>query len=1041
MAAVGLAAAVAYGAPGDTVAEWDFGRPDVMTGKYALKLRGNAKIEDGRLAILTNDMAKPDGAAAVKIFPELTPPAAFTVEATFALDGKYERARSMNAMLWDSKYVILPGDGEKDRPRHTGFMLFLRPGGKDQYTPAAAFGYGDKSAQVYGKAVTIAPDVEHTLGMTFSATGKVTFMLDGAPAGSATVPAGSVAPAKAAVVLGDRIGSNYWPLGGRLRKIVLKEAEFAPVALAPDPDRRRVFERGETEPKVFVRLSNAGTTPLNGVTVEAELDGKKLPERQFDCLAAGSEAALEYAVEPWLLPGDYRLNLTATDAAGKILAQSTTGITIVPAYGDFMPVILWGGADRKVVKDLGFTHQAVNTVPASGDYKPEMTPEKIAALDDTLRAGLYGYSSIYAKYRFLTGKRFLRVDRDGKPYARENLEASNPEAQAEFAKAVADTAKALGDHPAWDAALLNSEVRDSSNPSFGQVEPANFRKFAGYDIPASITGKYPASYKNTAGFPWDRVIRDNTPDLVFLRWFWKEGDGWNPMHTLLSETLHQYIKHHFFTFYDPVVRVPPVWGSGGNADVVSQWTYVYPDPIKIGQATDEVIAMAQGNPGQKVMSMTQAIWYRSQTAPKEVKVANPPEWLAREPEAQFVTIAPDALREALWSKISRRLDGIMYHGSGSLIGPEKHSYRYTNPDSKLVLRELAGTVIKPLGPVLTKVPERTPEIGILESFTGNLYAPQHFSMGWSSRWAADLHLALQWAHFQPVVFYEEHLVDGKLEAPPKVLFIPGAEVLTDKTLAKLRELQNRGTILVGDEFTTPALMVDYRLQAVKRTTADPEASKQALQKLGTEIAAVLMPYYQSPMTASNPDLVVRRRGSDQADYVFVVNDKRTFGDYLGQWKMVMEKGLPNSGTVTVAHHSAKAYDLVKHQEIPLRSGDGKSSFEVALGPGDGTLVLLLDHPIAKVETRIPALKRGQSYALTARILDDRGQPVAAILPVEVTLTAADGRVLPGSGFYAARDGVLTVDEVAAPNMAPGKVTVKVRDLASGLAAEAETTAE
>ena len=61
--------------------------------------------------------------------------------------------------------------------------------------------------------------------------------------------------------------------------------------------------------------------------------------------------------------------------------------------------------------------------------------------------------------------------------------------------------------------------------------------------------------------------------------------------------------------------------------------------------------------------------------------------------------------------------------------------------------------------------------------------------------------------------------------------------------------------------------------------------------------------------------------------------------------------------------------------------------------------------------------------------------------VEVTLIAADGRVLPGSGFYAARDGVLTVDEVAAPNMAPGKVTVKVRDLASGLAAEAETTAE
>ncbi len=59
-----------------------------------------------------------------------------------------------------------------------------------------------------------------------------------------------------------------------------------------------------------------------------------------------------------------------------------------------------------------------------------------------------------------------------------------------------------------------------------------------------------------------------------------------------------------------------MWGSGGAVDVLSQWTYCYPDPLKIGQATDELFAVAEGRSGQQVMKMTQVIWYRRQTAPE-----------------------------------------------------------------------------------------------------------------------------------------------------------------------------------------------------------------------------------------------------------------------------------------------------------------------------------------------------------------------------------------------------------------------------------------
>ena len=57
----------------------------------------------------------------------------------------------------------------------------------------------------------------------------------------------------------------------------------------------------------------------------------------------------------------------------------------------------------------------------------------------------------------------------------------------------------------------------------------------------------------------------------------------------------------------------------------------------------------------------QLIRYRSQTAPIGSKA--PGEvvaWQDHDPEAAYITIAPMHLKEALWTKISRPIQGIMY---------------------------------------------------------------------------------------------------------------------------------------------------------------------------------------------------------------------------------------------------------------------------------------------------------------------------------------------------------------------------------------------
>ena len=107
--------------------------------------------------------------------------------------------------------------------------------------------------------------------------------------------------------------------------------------------------------------------------------------------------------------------------------------------------------------------------------------------------------------------------------------------------------------------------------------------------------------------------------------------------------------------------------------------------------------------------------------------------------------------------------------------------------------------------------------------------------------------------------------------------------------------------------------------------------------------------------------------------------------------------------------------------------------DVQLAPGDGTLLLLLDREIKKVALTTPKkVAIGSEFTVDIKVLDNAGQPVKAILPLEITLTAADGTRLPGSGYVAAKDGVFTLKQTAASNMEPGNVTLNVKDLASGL---------
>jgi hypothetical protein len=594
-------------------------------------------------------------------------------------------------------------------------------------------------------------------------------------------------------------------------------------------------------------------------------------------------------------------------------------------------------------------------------------------------------------------------------------------------------AQAWGSFPAWDDALLHTEVRGESRPSFSPLDRDAFKAAAGIDIPDEIPNAWSLSHTDLPGFPADRVIPDDHPVYRYYHWWWQQGDGWNGLNTALNNGLKTMNRPDFWTFHDPAARVAKAWGSGGNVDYLSHWTYSYPDPIRIGLCAEELLAMAAGaERPQQVMKMTQIIWYRSQTAPEPAEGAVPAyraEWEIRDPTAPFITIAPMHLREAFWAKIARPIKGIMYHGWQSLVPVEGSAgYRYTHPQTQHELHRLISTVVRPLGPTLVQVERPQSKVALLESLASEIFAKRG-TYGWNGSWAGDAFLICEYAHLEPEVVYDETIVQRGLDGY-QILVLPDCDVLTQTVADKIREFQRNGGIVVGDERTAPGIKPDLTIEVYERTKEASE-DKQALLARAAKLQQDLQGRYQRPFAADNPEVIVHRRAAGASDYLFVVNDHREYGTYVGQHHLVMENGLPSSAMLTFRRAAGNVYDLVDGVPVETEAVDGALRFAVALGPCDGRLFLVTPQPIAGITVVAPAaLARGASGSVEVAVVDPNGQPIDAVVPVEVHLRDAEGRAAEFSGYYGAAGGKLSIPLELAPNEEPGTWSIEVRELAS-----------
>ncbi|MDZ4197831.1 MAG: LamG-like jellyroll fold domain-containing protein [Kiritimatiellia bacterium] len=1042
------------------IEQWSFAPGAPTPERHPFTLRGAARISESPDRGFGLEGFDPGadfaqaGGATIRNAPELTPAGAFTLEMwIWPKPAFFDQEQSF---LLDKK--LFPYRSDRDTANFD-YLLQLRKSGQG-HRIAAVLGYGTDSADYQSNEIVLSSNGWNHVAFTYDAKGRGRFFLNGEFAGQTLhSERGPVAPGPHPLTLGDRGVRNYAPFQGRIGCAVLRNGIPAwfrggfHLALAG----RTVFRRMESPAPYGLEIFSSrdeAITDLRGAFLVG--DSEPIAFQAAD-LAAWDRTVIGIPVDTALKPGVYPVSVQVEGRGGEagLRADLTGTVTIVARpVPDTMPVVMWGAGPPEEVREIGFTHQLFRQpnyrrIWEAGQPTEADDPATVVTLrnqlDEWLGLGLLGIANV-TPGRWITQHApedlrpfYARVDRTGTVRQRAGVCGLFPEVRNLAFNTGASIAKTYGDHPALAAGMIHTEVRDHSDICYHEHDRESYRAHSGKELPAAVTSKHGVSANARAEqVPADGIVPDDHDVLDFMRWFWKDGDGWNDLHSLTHRGLKTGTTKGFWTYFDPAVRVPPVWGSGGEVDFLSQWTYSYPDPLRVGLATDQLFAMAAGRPGQQVMTMTQIIWYRNQTAPKlPEREEDRAFWEKEEPEATnatFLTLSPDHLRESFWQMLSRPVRGIMFHGWGSLAGrPRQGQYSMTHPGSKPVMTDMIRTVVEPLGPMLLQIPDPPTDVAMLESAT-SIFFGERGTWGWGHGWMSEMYQCLIWARLQPKVIYEDTILRDGLDGI-RVLVLPHCAVLPRSVADRILAFQRRGGLVIGDDRLASAIQPDILIQTPERTN-DPEASKKIFLRVAQQIREELASLYDWPADSSDPDVLVRRRRYGDADYLFVMNDRRKFGDYIGHHRRVMEEGLSSEAIVTLRRKDGVVYDLLDSRAISPRRREDGLAWPISLGPGEGRLYLVA--PRAIFGTQVEIARRtnaSRKVRIEARVLGEDRKPLAAVVPVQVEILDPSGLPAEFSGYYAVTEAGLAIELDLAENDLRGGWTVKVRERASGTRAE------
>lgn len=986
--------------------------------------------------------------------PRHSPRGAFSAEMWVKISGK--AAPVQKACLLD-----MQGTGMTDFGWHLG------PANERGLRPMVVrLGFGSFVKEFVSEPAPLPGDEWMHLAFTYDGAGTVAFFANSQPVGSAFQErCGASQPGAQALCLGrDVAGAAVFP--GVIDEVRLCSGVrgFAAFALEMSGGAH-AWERMERPLPIKITCTNLRRQPLQGANMTYRVNGES-ETFIFPDLAPGAISAREFGPDTTLKPGAYTLEVIMGQGMNRV--SRSHPYHIMGRRGHMLPVVMKGAGpeDLPELPELGCTHWTgiVNDdAPYLGTSDKNHAPVVRQKLETGLLAGLRSVAALDFGPAMLS-RGLRKLGRDGKEYSPPEIDAANPNAATLMGACGNMFSLYYRTSNAWNGVLLGTSLQPGTQPGFSPLEAEAYRKFSGQDIPSEIQAG-PLDWHALPGFPQDRMVPDDHPILKYYRWFWSEGNGWKAVNEAWQrayekrkqDRVETWIMHH------PSVRRPSKAGAFSAVSNIGDESVDTRDPLMAGLCMDQQLAMSAAH-GSKlgVFGLMPLSWERGRVSPigAEGTAASILQQEHASPLPQ-ITMAPALLKENLWMLLSRPVKGLVlsdWFALRSQKDPQSGVLTTTHPQSRAALKDVADRLLFPLGPMLARrQPWRSPVV-LLESFTSQMFAGRGLYRGGAPS-TLETWQALQRAHIQTDIVYEDTLLEGGLEGR-QILIMPDCDVLPASVVEKIRKWQAMGgKVLAADGHLCPAIKSDGSLVSsppAPATAAAPVSAPSAESSVaaaGTAVAdqpsppAAPLPLperltqvcqslgWQSRLSCDNPDVILHASQTGEAVCLFVINDKRESGSYVGQHGLVRELGQAVTAKLNLGQDKMNVYDLTQGAFVLPKREDNGHVIPLKLGPSEGRVLLLCPSPLIEMQVDLPETATcGNVAEVRVALKTSGGRPMPAAIPVAVSIRDADGAPAEFDGHHVVDNGELILRLALAPNETPGTWEVRVRELASGMEA-------
>jgi hypothetical protein len=362
-------------------------------------------------------------------------------------------------------------------------------------------------------------------------------------------------------------------------------------------------------------------------------------------------------------------------------------------------------------------------------------------------------------------------------------------------------------------------------------------------------------------------------------------------------------------------------------------------------------------------------------------------------------------------------------------------------------------------------------VAVLSSQSSRIYSdsPVYMSTYYDAYQAYEFYILLNMIHIPADIVFDETIINYGLD-DYDVLVLPKCDTLLKSIYDKVIAFQKRGGLVIADQYLRApvpnVIKIDFDFTHRAKVSADAlmgekvfggggdtlESRTQQMkqvegvtalddQRLMEDYAAKLQKELgdriHKDIDCNSPTALLNILEKNDEKYLFVINDKRAYGERLGQYKAMLEKVVPQTVTITVNNACGRElyfYDMPAHRQITAERNGQNYVFDINLPAPGGTIVAILTQKPEKIDVIVQNKLHFGSNPIDVLVRDTAGNLLRGVQPLQVTILDPTGAASEFTDYYASIDGRLTIPFVSAKNDAEGKWTVKVQELMSGLTA-------